>query len=46
CGIEPGRVTFAWVSASEGERFAKLVTEVTEKVKKLGPNRKLKKELP
>lgn len=46
CGIEPGRVTFAWVSASEGERFAQLVKEVTEKVKLLGPNRKLRKELP
>jgi coenzyme F420-reducing hydrogenase delta subunit len=45
CGIEPDRVTFAWISAAEGERFARLVAEVTEKVKKLGPNRKLRKEL-
>jgi coenzyme F420-reducing hydrogenase delta subunit len=44
CGLEPGRVTFTWVSASEGERFAQLVREVTDRVRKLGPNRKLKKE--
>ncbi|MEO0077491.1 MAG: hydrogenase iron-sulfur subunit [candidate division WOR-3 bacterium] len=41
CGLEPGRVTFAWVSASEGERFAELIREVTARVKALGPNRKL-----
>ena len=37
-GINPDRVHFTWVSASEGERFAQVVTEVTEKVKQLGPN--------
>lgn len=46
CGIEPGRVTFAWVSAAEGERFAQLVREVTEKVRQLGPSRKLVKGEP
>ena len=40
-GVEEGRVNFAWVSASEGGRFAELIKEVTEKVKKLGPNRGL-----
>ncbi len=43
-GIDPGRVSFSWVSAAEGERFAEVVREVTEKVKALGPNRKLVKE--
>lgn len=43
CGVEPGRVNFAWVSAAEGERFAQLVREVTERVRELGPNRKLRK---
>jgi F420-non-reducing hydrogenase iron-sulfur subunit len=38
-GIEPERVCFTWVSASEGQRFATIVSEVTENVKKLGPNR-------
>jgi len=40
-GIEPGRVTFSWVSAAEGERFAQLVRETTERVRKLGPSNRL-----
>ncbi len=36
-GIEPGRVNFTWVSASEGERFADVVSQVTEAVRQLGP---------
>lgn len=44
-GIEPDRVQFSWVSASEGNRFAALVNEVIDDVKKLGPAKKLKKEL-
>lgn len=42
-GIEPGRVQFSWVSASEGGKFSQLVSEVTQEVKALGPNRKLVK---
>jgi F420-non-reducing hydrogenase iron-sulfur subunit len=38
-GIEPDRVQFTWVSASEGSRFAAVVDEVTGRVKRLGPNR-------
>ena len=40
-GIEKGRVQFSWVSASEGARFAEVVTRVTEDVRKLGPSRHL-----
>jgi F420-non-reducing hydrogenase iron-sulfur subunit len=36
-GIEEQRVRLDWVSASEGDRFAQLVTEMTEDVRKLGP---------
>jgi len=36
-GIEPERVRLDWVSASEGERFARIVNEVTESVRALGP---------
>lgn len=39
-GIEPERVQFSWVSAAEGERFAKIVAKVTEDVRKLGPIKK------
>ncbi len=43
-GIEPSRVSFSWVSAAEGERFATVVREVTERVRQLGPNRRMVKE--
>ena len=36
-GIEDGRVRLAWVSASEGDRFATIVNEMTEQVRQLGP---------
>ncbi len=36
-GIEEERVRLDWVSASEGDRFASIVNEMTEEVKKLGP---------
>jgi F420-non-reducing hydrogenase iron-sulfur subunit len=44
-GIEPNRVQFSWVSASEGGRFSDLVRQVSEDVKKLGPQRRLSKEI-
>ena len=44
-GIEPERVQFTWVSASEGGRFAAVVEKVVEDVRKLGPNDKLVKAL-
>jgi len=37
-GIENDRVQFTWVSASEGNRFADVVREVSEKIMELGPN--------
>jgi F420-non-reducing hydrogenase iron-sulfur subunit len=44
-GIEPNRVQFSWVSASEGGRFSDLVRQVSEDVKKLGPQRRLAREI-
>jgi len=44
-GIDPDRTMFSWVSASEGERFAQLITKVTERVKALGPASKLAKRI-
>ncbi|MFX1282416.1 MAG: hydrogenase iron-sulfur subunit [Promethearchaeota archaeon] len=44
-GIEPERVNFTWVSAAEGERFAKIIGKVVEKVKIVGPIRKMLKKL-
>jgi F420-non-reducing hydrogenase iron-sulfur subunit len=36
-GIEEKRVRLEWVSASEGERFASIVNDMTEQVRALGP---------
>jgi F420-non-reducing hydrogenase iron-sulfur subunit len=35
-GIEEERVRLEWVSASEGERYARIVDEMTARVKELG----------
>ena len=36
-GIDPRRLRLEWVSASEGDRFAKVVNEMTEEMRQLGP---------
>lgn len=36
-GIEKERIQLHWVSASEGERFAKVVAEATDQIRELGP---------
>lgn len=38
-GLEPERLRLDWVSASEGDRFARIVNEFTEAVRALGPAR-------
>lgn len=37
-GLKPGRLRLEWVSASEGQRFARLVREFTEQIRELGPS--------
>jgi F420-non-reducing hydrogenase iron-sulfur subunit len=37
-GIDPRRVRFEYVSASEGQKFASVVTEFVAEMKRLGPN--------
>ena len=37
-GMEEERFRLEWVSASEGPRFAQVVTEMTAKLKELGPS--------
>lgn len=37
-GIEPERVRIEWVSASEGDKFATVVRDMVEEIRKLGPN--------
>ena len=44
-GIEAKRVRMSWVSASEGKKFADVISEVTEDIKKLGPLKSFKRDL-
>jgi F420-non-reducing hydrogenase iron-sulfur subunit len=37
-GIEPERLRLEWISAAEGEKFAKTIREMTEDLKRLGPS--------
>jgi len=36
-GIEPARLRLEWIAASEGDRFAQVVDEFTDQIRKLGP---------
>ena len=36
-GVNEKRVRLEWISASEGKRFAEVITEFTNTIKKLGP---------
>ncbi len=38
-GIEPERVRLEWISASEGDRVKKVVNELTQQIRALGPVR-------
>ena len=42
-GIEPDRVRMTWVSAAEGKKFAEVIEEITEDIKKLGPMKKIQR---
>jgi len=35
-GLELGRLRLEWISAAEGQRFAQVITEFTDQIKKLG----------
>jgi len=37
-GLEPERFRLEWVSAAEAPRFAEVVTDMVDQVKKLGPS--------
>ncbi|UCH31129.1 MAG: hydrogenase iron-sulfur subunit [Candidatus Bathyarchaeota archaeon] len=37
-GIEPERLRLEWVSASEGDKFANIMNDMVEQIKRLGPN--------
>ena len=37
-GVEPDRVQFSWISSAESTKFVRVVNEVTEKIRALGPS--------
>ncbi len=37
-GIEPERLRLEWISAAEGDKFAKTIRDMTADLKKLGPS--------
>ena len=43
-GIDPKRVRMTWVSASEANKFADVVSQVTQDIRELGPMRQFKRE--
>ena len=38
-GVPEGRIQASWVSASEGDKFAQVVADVTKGLKEIGPNK-------
>lgn len=37
-GLEPERFRLEWISSSEAQKFADVMTEMTETLKSLGPS--------
>jgi F420-non-reducing hydrogenase iron-sulfur subunit len=37
-GLEPERFRLEWISSSEAQKFADVVTDMTETLKSLGPS--------
>jgi F420-non-reducing hydrogenase iron-sulfur subunit len=44
-GIDPERITFSWVSAAEGTKWAEMVNTTVDKIKRLGPHTSYQKML-
>jgi coenzyme F420-reducing hydrogenase delta subunit len=45
-GVEPNRLLFSWISSADSTKFIDVVTEVTEAVKSLGPQKNFVKHMP
>ena len=37
-GLDEGRIRLTWISASEGQKFAQVGNEFTDKIKAMGGN--------
>jgi len=45
-GIEPDRLQFSWISSAEAGKFQQTAKEVVDKIKALGPAKRLIKNIP
>ena len=43
-GVEADRLHFSWISSAESTKFVKVVSDITEKVKAIGPNQQFVKK--
>jgi coenzyme F420-reducing hydrogenase delta subunit len=43
-GVESDRIHFSWISSAESTKFVDVVSEITEKVKAIGPNKHFSKQ--
>jgi len=43
-GVEADRLHFSWISSAESTKFVKVVSEITDKVKAIGPNQHFVKQ--
>jgi coenzyme F420-reducing hydrogenase delta subunit len=43
-GINPLRLRMSWVSASEGKKFADVITEITRELQEIGPQQSYLRE--
>lgn len=44
-GMEPERLQIHWISAAEGQKFARVASEMSKAVEALGRNRKMREEI-
>jgi len=44
-GVDPNRVRLEWISASEGDKYARIVDEFVQTIKELGPLNLAKSEM-
>ena len=43
-GTEADRINFSWISSAESTKFVKVASEISEKVKAIGPNQHFVKQ--
>jgi F420-non-reducing hydrogenase iron-sulfur subunit len=43
-GVEADRIHFSWISSAESTKFVSVVSEISAKVKAIGPNQRFVKQ--